>query len=76
MLTTVLAAASDDPARTAGAVIGRLLFLGLGVLLLVVGLRRRTATAGSRGTALAVTGGIILVLGVLGTAASVASNAA
>ena len=73
MLITVLAA-SGDTAEAAGAVVGRLLFLALGAILLVIGLRRRAATAGSRGTALAVAGGVILALGVLGTVAGLAAS--
>lgn len=76
MLTTVLAASSDSTAEAVGTIIGRVLILGLGAVLLVIGLRRRTATAGSRGTVMAVIGGVILVLGLLGAVTSVAMSSA
>lgn len=74
MLTTALATAADDPARTAGEVIGRLLFLGIFAVMLIIGLRRRRATAGARGTALAVTGGVLLTLAFLGMIANLATT--
>lgn len=71
-MLTVLAA--DDTARNAGAVVGRLLVLGIFAAMLIVGLRKRRATNGQKGTALAVVGGILLALAVLGTIGSLAAT--
>lgn len=68
--------AADDPARAAGAVVGRLLFPVLGIVLLVLGQRRRRdASTSSRGTGLIVAGAVILTLSVLGLLGSLASTA-
>ncbi|HZB50119.1 MAG TPA: hypothetical protein VE547_13585 [Mycobacteriales bacterium] len=73
MLTLALTSAADDTARTAGAVFGRLLILGIFAAMLIIGLRRRRATNGQKGTVLTVVGGLMLTLAVLGTLASLAT---
>ena len=68
--------AAEGPAYEAGVVVGRLLFLALGIALIVAGRRRRRDPATpSRGTALIVVGIVVLVLGVLGALASAANTA-
>lgn len=75
MSLTLLAA--DDSARNAGAVVGRLLFPLIGVVLIVIGSRRRRdPSTSSRGTGLIVGGAVLLVLGVLGVLAALATAAA
>jgi len=72
-LTAVSLTAAADPAYAAGRVVGTLLIPVLGVILLVVGLRRRNDhSTPARGTALIVGGGVLLgpaVLGLVGAAA-------
>lgn len=74
MLSLALNSAADDTARTAGAVFGRLLILALFATMLVMGLRKRRATNGQKGTALAVVGGVLLALAVLGSVASLGAS--
>lgn len=74
MPLTVLA--TDDAARTAGAVIGRLFIPLLGAVLPVMGLRRRRdQTTPSRGKGLMTAGTILLLLGVLGLLGAMAATA-
>ena len=70
----VVDAATNDPARTAGLVIGRLLFFVVGGLLLFFGLRKRSAAQRdpaqkSNGKGMIIAGSIILGLAVLSLAA-------
>ena len=68
--------AADDTAQTAGAVVGRLLIPLLGVVLIVLGSRRRQdRSTSSRGTGLIVAGAVLLALGVLGVLAGLATSA-
>jgi hypothetical protein len=68
--------AADDTAQTAGAVVGRLLFPLIGMVLIVLGSRRRRdRSTSSRGTGLIVGGAVLLALGVLGVLAGLASSA-
>lgn len=67
-----------DPAREAGAVVGRLLLPVLGAVLLVVGFRRRDAARRSPvpqsdGKGLRIAGWIVLGVGVLGVLGQVAT---
>ena len=69
-----------DPAEQAGAVVGRLLLPVLGVVLLVVGFRRRDAARRSPvpqsdGKGLRIAGWIVLAVGVLGFLGQVATTA-
>jgi len=65
-LTPLTTIAADDGARTAGAVVGRLLIPLLGAVLLVLGVRRRRdRSTPSRGKGLLTAGSILLLLGVL-----------
>lgn len=67
--------ATEDAARAAGASLGRLLFLVLGIVLLVLGLRqRKNASTPSRGTAMIVAGAFLLLLFVVGLAGPAANN--
>jgi hypothetical protein len=64
-----------DAAEQAGTIVGRLLFLGLGIVLIVLGNRRkaearRSPVPASDGKGLRIAGWIILVLGVLGALAA------
>ena len=64
-----------DAAEQAGALLGRLVLPLVGVLLVVLGTRRRNAARrspqpGSPGRALIVTGWVVVVLGVLGALAA------
>ena len=70
-----------DAAEQAGALVGRLVLPLIGVLLVVLGTRKRNAARrspqpGSSGRALVITGWVVVVLGVLGAlAAGTAANA-
>ena len=60
----------DETAAALGAVVGTLVMVGVGVGLLVLGLRRRRA--GQGGTALVVMGAVVTVLFVLGALGNLA----
>jgi len=67
-----LAAADID--YTVGVVLGRLLIPLVGVVLIVLGLRRRrNPSIDSQGTVLIVVGAVVLVLGVFGALAATAN---
>lgn len=60
----------NEPAAALGAVVGTLLIIGVGVLVLVLGLRRRRAGRG--GTVLVVVGAVLTVLFTLGALGNLA----
>ncbi|GAA2068747.1 hypothetical protein GCM10009821_00770 [Aeromicrobium halocynthiae] len=60
----------NEPAAALGAVVGTLLIVGVGVLVLVLGLRRRRAGRG--GTVLVVVGAVLTVLFTLGALGNLA----
>ena len=69
-----------DAAQAAGELVGRLLVPAIGVLLIVLGNRKRAAARRSpvpqsTGKALRVTGWVIVVLSVLGILATAGANA-
>jgi len=67
--------AADDVAYSAGVVFSRLLFPLVGVVLIVLGVRRRRdPSSGSRGTVLIVAGVVLLALLAL-TAIRILANA-
>lgn len=68
---------ATETARAAGATAGRLLLHILGIVLLVLGLRRRSnPSTPSRGTGLVVAGAVLLVLSLAGVASLAASSGA
>lgn len=60
----------DEPAAVLGAVVGTLLVVGVGVAVLVLGLRRRRAGRG--GTVLVAVGAVLTVLFALGALSNLA----
>lgn len=60
----------NEPAAALGAVVGTLLIIGVGVLVLLLGLRRRRAGRG--GTVLVVVGAVLTVLFTLGVLGNLA----
>lgn len=77
MITTLLA---QDPARIAGLVAGRALFLVGGVVLIALGIWRRShprpGSTGRRGSGWMIGIGLLLVVGTLAGATAIGARAA